>query len=308
MTGVQLAMRRPRIAVVDVLLGVLVLTWALNIVTARYMVTHGFAPLVYASLRYVGGGLLLASITRAHEGKFRAKSGVPLRLLIFAGALFAANQVSFVYALKLTNASTAALIFGAAPIATALFASAVRTERMTLRFTVAATVSLAGVGLIALSAGAGGFSTDFKGVLLAIFMMASWSLYTVVTAYLMTWESAARISSFTFLFSGMILLVLAIPQFTTQNWNLEPQLWALLVFATMTLLITNVLYLLAMDRVGPSHAALYSNFQPFVGVLLAVLLLGETLDRLDVLGGIAIAAAMAISWGHRKPVPPATAE
>jgi drug/metabolite transporter (DMT)-like permease len=272
--------RRPlsgiRLGVVEAMLTVMMLTWSLNIIITRHVMTHGVEPLVYASLRYFSGGMILLVITRLGKGR-SAPGGGPVWLLSCACVLIAANQISFVYALRLTNASTVALIFG-----------------------VAATVSLAGVGAIAVAAGAGGFSTDLKGVLVAIFMLVTWSLYTVIASILMRWWSPGTITSTAFVVSGLILLALAIPQFQSQDWDVAPSTWGIMAFATLTLLLTNILYLDAMDRMGPSHMALFSNFFPFVTVILAVVLLSETLAPLDVVGGVLIAAAMAISWRTRR--------
>ena len=72
-------------------------------------------------------------------------------LLVTAAALgIWLNQLSYVYALEYSNASTIALILGATPIFTALIAFAIGLERLHRRFWIAAAVSFAGVALIAL--------------------------------------------------------------------------------------------------------------------------------------------------------------
>ncbi|HEY7381619.1 MAG TPA: EamA family transporter, partial [Gaiella sp.] len=65
--------------------------------------------------------------------------------------------------------------------------------------------------------------------------------------------------------------------------------WALLVFATLgPLVLTNVFWFRALDRIGPARATLAANLQPFVAALVAVVLLSEPLDVLQVLGGLLI--------------------
>jgi drug/metabolite transporter (DMT)-like permease len=77
------------------------------------------------------------------------------------------NQISYVYALTYTNASTVALILGATPIFVALIAFAVGLERLHAGFWLAAVVSFAGVALIALGK-EGGVSGSIKGDLLGV--------------------------------------------------------------------------------------------------------------------------------------------
>ena len=62
----------------------------------------------------------------------------------------------------------------------------------------------------------------------------------------------------------------------------------LLVFATLgPLVVTNILWFRSLDRIGASRATLATNLQPFVAAIFAVVLLGETIDAVQVLGGSA---------------------
>ncbi len=70
--------------------------------------------------------------------------------------------------------------------------------------------------------------------------------------------------------------------------------------------MTNVLWFTAVHRVGPGRATLFSNLQPFLGALFAVVLLSEPLTASEIFGGALIATAIFIA-GPRS-TPPATAE
>ena len=60
----------------------------------------------------------------------------------------------------------------------------------------------------------------------------------------------------------------------------------LLVFATLgPLVTTNILWFRSLDRIGASRATLATNLQPFVAALVAVVLLGETIDLVQIAGG-----------------------
>ena len=104
------------------------------------------------------------------------------------------NQLSFVYALEKTSASTIALILGATPIFAALIGLAFGLERLSRRFWLAAAISFAGVGLVAAGSG-GGFSGDLRGNLLGMATAATWAGYSVAIAPLMERYSASRISA-----------------------------------------------------------------------------------------------------------------
>jgi drug/metabolite transporter (DMT)-like permease len=71
------------------------------------------------------------------------------------------------------------------------------------------------------------------------------------------------------------------------------------------LVLTNVLWFTAIDRVGPSRASVFANLQPFLAAIIALLLLDERLTAVQVAGGLAIAAGIVISRERRPPLGPA---
>jgi drug/metabolite transporter (DMT)-like permease len=64
-----------------------------------------------------------------------------------------------------------------------------------------------------------------------------------------------------------------------------------------------VLWYLAVRRVGPAHAALWANMQPFAGVLFGVLVLSESLVPLEIVGAVVLAASIVLSRWRRVDVP-----
>jgi drug/metabolite transporter (DMT)-like permease len=80
-------------------------------------------------------------------------------------------------------------------------------------------------------------------------------------------------------------------------------MWLSFGFAVVgPLFLTNILWFTAIDRVGASRASLFANLEPFFAVLFALLLLGESLRMLEIVGGILIFAGIALErfW---KPKP-----
>ena len=170
-----------------------VVLWALNLTVTRYILTHGFEPLAYATVRYGAATLIFLGIAIVAERTLRIRRSDVL-LVVLAALCLWLNQLSFVYALEKTSASTIALILGATPIFAALIGLAFGLERLSRRFWLAATVSFAGVGLVALGS-SGGLSGDLRGHLLGIATAATWAGYSVAIAPLMERYSASRISA-----------------------------------------------------------------------------------------------------------------
>lgn len=282
-------MRRP--STVELMLLTTVLLWALNLSVTKYILTHGFQPLPYATVRYGLAGLVFIGLTLYVERTLRVQRRHLPILALAAGTLWL-NQLSFVFALDVTTASTIGLVLGAIPIFAGLLGLLLGTERPTRRFWLAALVSAVGVGLVA--AGSGGeLGHDLGGILLGLSTAATWAAYSVTVAPLMRSYSPSRMSAIVLPGAWIAITICGLPQTADQDWDLGPGIWALMVFATLgPLVVTNILWFRSIHRIGANRATLAANLQPFVAAVLAVVLLSEPLGLLQIAGGVLIAIAI----------------
>jgi drug/metabolite transporter (DMT)-like permease len=271
-----------------------VLLWALNITVTRYAVSNGFKPLAYSTTRYLAAIALFAAYTWWRERSFRIERR-DLRYVAIAATMIFLNQLVFVTSVHLTSASTVGLVLGTAPIFVGILATFVGLEQLGVAFWVAAGVSFAGVGLIAAGA-SGGLSITLLGDFLAVATAATWAAYSVSIAPLTRRYSPFRISSLVLALGWVPLALVSIPQLSSQT--LDGFGWTMaLAFAFAVvgpLFLTNILWFTAIDRVGPSRAALFANLEPFFAVAFAVVLLSESLNGFELAGGMAIAAGIVI--------------
>jgi drug/metabolite transporter (DMT)-like permease len=296
-------MRRPT---ADLMLLATVSLWALNFTVSKYILDHGFHPLAYSSTRYACAALLFAGITFSWEGSLRIGLR-DLPITIFCTAVLFANQLSFVYALRFTTATTVALIFGTLPIFTALFARGSGVEHLPLRFWIAAALSFAGVALVAIGSG-GNLSSNLKGDMLALAGSATWAAYSVAIGPLMRRYSPFRLSAVFLLAVTVALLAAGSQQIADQSFHFGALVWIGFAFAVLgPLVITNLLWFTAIDRVGPSRASLFANLQPFLAALVALALLSEPITTVQIVGGVAIAGGILLA-SRRGPAPIAPAE
>jgi drug/metabolite transporter (DMT)-like permease len=279
-----------------------VVLWALNLTVTRYILTHGFEPLAYATVRYGLATAIFLGIVLVGERTLRiARADLPL---IGLAALFIfLNQLAFVYALHRTSASTIALILGATPAFAALIGLVLGLERLSRRFWIAAAISFAGVGLVALGSGAE-VSGDRLGVLLGLATAATWAAYSVAVGPLMERYTASRISVAALGIAWIGILLVGLPQTTDQELGVGPKVWAMLVFATLgPLVLTTIMWFRVIHRIGASRATLVANLQPFVAAIFALVLLSESMSALQVVGGTLIAGGI-LTARRRQPVPP----
>jgi drug/metabolite transporter (DMT)-like permease len=268
----------------------------------RYVVTHGFQPLAYATIRYAAATALFWAFTYVRERSFRIALR-DLRLVLLAAAFIYANQICFVYSVDKTSAATVTLFLGTTPIFMGLLAGIVGFERQGRGFWLAALVSLVGVAFVA--SGSGGFSGRIGGDLLAITTAATWAAYSVPIAPLMRRYSPFRISALVLLFGWLPLALTGARQTASQTFDFGTLMWVCFAFAVIgPLFLTNILWFTSIRRVGPSRASLFSNLQPLFGVFFALVLLGEHLTVWELAGGALILAAILVERSRHPPVEP----
>jgi drug/metabolite transporter (DMT)-like permease len=299
-------MRRPELA--DLMLLATVTLWGLNFTVTKYVISHGFQPIAYGCLRFGVAAAILGTVAYGRERSFAIRRRDLVFLSVAALIGICLNQVTFVYAIKLTTATTVALLFGTLPVAAGLFAFALGIDKLNSRFWIAAALAICGAALVAVGSG-GGVSGHVLGDLLGLVAMLTWAWYSVAAAPLLRRYSPLRVSSLAFVIGTIPLLAIGSHQLATQDYGFPPSIWLLYVFAVLgPLVLANLLWFGAISRVGPSRASVFANLQPFVAAIFSLLLLDESIGRLQVVGGLAIAGAIVLSRDRGPAVPAAAGE
>jgi drug/metabolite transporter (DMT)-like permease len=279
-----------------------VLLWALNVTVTKYMFQHGWRPLAYGTIRYFVAIALFWAFTYWRERSFRIERGDYWLVGLAALCIFA-NQICFVYGIKLAHASTVALLLGTTPIFIGLISLALRLEHLASPFWIGAAITFAGVGLIAAANGSVGSSLN--GTLLAIGTAFTWACYTVTIAPLMRRYSPYRISALVLAIGWVPLALVSIPQVADQEFHFGWKVWLGFSYAVLgPLFLTNILWFTSIDRVGASRASLFANLQPFFAAFFALILLSESLSGLEIAGGSLIFAGIALERFWHRPLAP----
>jgi drug/metabolite transporter (DMT)-like permease len=265
------------------------------------MFDHGWLPLAYGTIRYFAAIALFWIFTYRRESSFRIERA-DLRYVLLAALFIFTNQVCFVYGVKLAHASTVALLLGATPVFIGLISVVLGLEHLAPAFWIGAFLTFAGVGLVA-AAASGGLGSSLGGDLIAIVTAFTWAAYTVSIRPLMRRYSPYRISALVLAIGWVPLAVLALAsgQLTDESFSFGWKVWLGFGYAVVgPLFLTNILWFTAIDRVGPSRAALFGNLQPFFAVFFALILLGESLHALEIAGGVLIFAGIAYERVWRR--------
>ncbi|MBJ6752249.1 DMT family transporter [Geomonas anaerohicana] len=277
--------------------------WGGTFVAARLAVKEA-PPFFSASSRFSIAGICLVALTAwyaAKEGKpFPVPKSVREFALLFSlgvTGIFCYNAVFFT-GLKLTTATSGALIVAINPLITAVLSALWLRERVTLTQGLGLLVSLLGVSVV-ISKGSWAVLAGFafnKGDLIMLGAPLCWALYSILGKKALSRFTPLAATAYAALFGTMLLVPAALvehaviggpmPSFTLVGWL------AILQLALLGTVVGFVWWYQGVGRIGASRAAVFVNLVPFFGALQAALFLGERVVLPQLVGGMLVVAGV----------------
>ena len=211
-------------------------------------------------------------------------------------------QLGFAGGVDLTSVANAALLMGATPVAVALLSLALGRERLAATHWVGVALSCLGVYFV-VGRGASFGGATLRGDLLVLGSVLCWSTYTLGATRLMQRHSPLYVTGVTMAIGGLPYIALALPQMRHTDWGaVSPWTWGALVWSALFAL--NLAYLawyIAVQRLGPTRTAVYSNVVPIAALGVAALWLREPITSAKALGAAAILSGVFLTRLGRKP-------
>lgn len=278
------------------------LLWGGTAVAAK-LVVRDLPPFTAGLLRYGLAGLLLGAIFWRRLPDPRSLARRDWTLLFWLGLLGTTfNHACFFVGLLFAPAAHGALISPtASAISTSVLAARLGGERLTPGFIAGTLLGVAGVALVVqpqrLVTGVGG--ATLVGDLLFLLGGSSWGLYSNLSRVAM--ERLPSVATLTFgICIGTALLVplalferpwIAVPAARAPAWG------ALGYLAVAATVLAFLWWNLALRRMGPGRAGVFTNLVPVFGVGLAWLVLGERLSPGQLVGGLLAVTGVVICQG-----------
>lgn len=276
------------------------LMWSSAFTSARVIVEYA-PPLTALALRFlisgvigVGLAFLLGQSARLTPSQWRATIlfGVCQNAL-YLGLNFLAMQW--------IEASLAAIIASTMPLLVALAGWLVFRERLRSMAAMGLIAGLVGVALIMGARFGGG--ADMLGVLFCAIGVVSLTVATMAVRNASSGGNLLMIVGMQMLVGSAVLWLPAIALETFDvTWS-----WQLIVAFAYTTLIPGLaatfVWFLLVSRIGAVKAATFHFLNPFFGVAIAALLLGERIGALDDVGVVIIAAGILAVQLSRTPKP-----
>ena len=208
-----------------------------------------------------------------------------------AGVAQAAFQILLVAGLRLTTAGQSAILLAASPIMTAVWLAWRGGEALDGRRWTGLLTGLAGVALVVAGGGlgleAGGLGAPrLAGDALALGAAAAWSWYSIAVSPVVAAAGTWQATGWAMGIAMALLAPLAWPEVARQAWPaVSWPAWAGLVYGgTAGMVLAMALWGRSLHRFGQHQTMVYVYLEPVSAVVIAAIVLGESLGAIAALG------------------------
>jgi drug/metabolite transporter (DMT)-like permease len=288
--------------------------WGGTFVAARYAVGEA-PPFFAASCRFLIAAALLLMLTAWQARKSGETFPLPKNLRQLASlfslgltGIFLYNAVFFT-GLKLTTATSGALVVAINPLITTMLSALWLREKVTAAQAAGLLISLAGVATV-ISKGSLAVITGLsfnQGDLIMLGAPLCWALYSILGKKVLDHFTPLAATAYAAVFGAALLTpaalvehvmsgAAAVPAFSWLGWL------AVLQLALLGTVVGFVWWYEGVQLIGASRAAAFVNLVPLFGALQASLFLGERVIAAQFYGGLMV--LLGVYWGSRKRQPP----
>ena len=271
--------------------------WSSAFTSARIIVADA-SPLWALSLRFLVSGAIGIAIALAMGQSWRltrAQWGATVLFGICQNALYLG--LNFV-AMQTVEASLAAIIASTLPLLVGLAGWLIFRERLSLLAVSGLLAGLAGVGLIMGTRLSGG--VDPVGVLYCCLGALALAFATLAVRGASSGGNVMMIVGLQMLVGSAVLAVTALATETPHVTFTWPLILAFVYTTLVPGLLATWVWFMLVNRIGAVRAATFHFLNPFFGVAVAAVLLGEALGPLDVLGVAVITGAILVVQLERQ--------
>jgi len=241
------------------------------------------------------GGLLYL------RGKRPSIARADYKLLLFLSFLvIPINQFCFLFGMKYTVPSHAALLYATTPILVLLFSRVFLGERLAPRKIAGVALGFVGVVIVIFERGLTASMQYVFGNLIIFLGVNAWGLYTVFGRNLILKYGAIGASSATIIVGTMLFVPIGIvPTWNFSFENLPLSNWFQISYlGIVTSVFAYYLWYYAIARIEVGKVAVFTNLQPILTTILAVLVLGQSITAAFIIGGIiAISGVVVAQFG-----------
>lgn len=255
---------------------------------ARLAYEDGVTPITLLFLRFGMASLCMLAITLIKSIPF-PRGSILLGLALMGGIGYVGQAFSYFTALTLIPAGLVALLLYLYPAIVTILAAIVLKERISKWKIIALLIALGGTVLTIGPTGGG----QLSGVIFGLAAAFIYSIYILVGSKITRQVTAIQSSTVVIVSAAIAsggLVTIKGPAFpaTASGWA------SVIAIALISTILAIVTFFAGLERVGPTNASTLSTVEPAVTVVLAAMVLGETISFFRIIGGMMIILAVII--------------
>ena len=264
--------------------------WGFSGACGQYLfMYYDVNPLWLADVRMVCAGVMLTCVCmsvprwRSATLKLMSHKSDVVHLVVFALLGLTLCQVSYLLAIKYSNAATATVLQYIGPVFIVVYVCVSSLKAPRAREIIALICVIVGTFLIATHGNMSTMVLSSQGLFWGIAAAVSVALYTLLPRRLMATYASLPVTALAMLVGGVVLCVVCRPW--TMNVSLDVS--GMLAVAAIVVLGTAVgftLYLQGVADIGASRASLISSIETVSATLFAMLWLGTPFMWIDFIG------------------------
>lgn len=251
----------------------------------------GLSPSAVLLLRYLFSFLLL-SIYIIFCKNTRILTLTPL--VLFQGILLTMGSLFYFYSLKYLAAGITTVIFFLYPVLVACLTVPIYKERIRLQLILALLLAIAGIILVS------GINQSFEGISiegveLALLACLCYTIYSLIGQKTVQETDPLSMTATLSLVAVIIIACFSNRELVFLSQLSWQQISIGLMMAILNTLLAVLFFLKGLQKIGAARASLISTAEPPLCLLLAFLVLRETLTLTQLLGSLLVFASMILA-------------
>jgi drug/metabolite transporter (DMT)-like permease len=272
-------------------------------ILAKLSLSYGVLPETLTALRLViSSGTLALFLLFFRRDSLKVQKADVFFFVILGVFAVAFQRISYFYAVDFTTPTVAAILFYTYPVFVTLLALFIFKERITFREVLGIVWTLLGVALVVKVYDAASLNVNFLGIIFGLLSSLLFVLY-----FFMTKKLRDNYASWTLTFYGdglgALTLAPVISISLPQIVGFPLELW-LLIFTIgwVPSLLAYLFYSYALKHVKASKGSILSVIEPLSATFFSAVILGESLEPLQMVGmAFALTGVVVLFW-IRKPM------
>jgi len=262
---------------------------------AQFGSFDAITPVILSQTRTTFSFLTIFPVLLMNRGWSRLRLARPdfLRLLVLGVLGVAASNYFYYLAIQRTSVAVAIIVQYTAPVWVLLYMVARKLQKLSwqriasVMFAVSGTTLLVGIGT-------GKLRLDSIGVVAALLAAFSFSFYNIGAHKMLVRYDHWIVLLYT-TFSAALFWIVFNPPWKVIASHYSAMQWLFMfIFSIVSVLLPFSLYFAGLRYLDPTRAIVVSCLEPVFSILIAVLVLDETLSTIQIVGVLSVLAAIIV--------------